>query len=544
MEQTGSLALNNGIGGQNAAGRPISSTPGYLPLVAVIYLYSLLIPAMFNLGSVALSGPRLILLVLVVPMAVDLFSGKLGRVYAVDYLFLLFIGWATLAIAINNPNVAVQQAGSTSIEFLGGYLMGRAYVRTPEAFRSVIRVGFIMILVALPFGVLEMKTGVALWPRLFNSLPGFWGWGDVANPPRMGLERAQVFFSHPIHHGLFCSMFFTLVFVGLRDRVSLGMRVFMTLLVVFGTIQGLSAAPLLSIMLQIGLITWAYIFRSNPARWWLLLGLFALMYVAIDLLSNRSPARVLMTYATFSPQTAYYRAVINEWGFLNVWQNPVFGLGLRDWVRPHYMQRGSVDNFWLLMAMRYGIPGFLIVAWGYADAVLRVGLTKTTEGTEINNQRLAWTITLAGLSFVLYTVHVWTSIYSFTFFLVGAGLWIPEWVRRNGSGEGEALAEGSGPTGGALRTGLVYSREGVAPMTSRAPAASDARGPEGGLARSRFSGDTEPASGYTRTKVEAQDRAQPGTAGGLTFTRFGKAEEVRSDDAAGAGSLDGTGTRK
>jgi len=530
VQQSGGLTLGNGMRSHGGAARPVSEVRGYLPTIVAVYLASLMVPAMVKLGPVAMSAPRLLLIIMIIPLVLDLFTGKLGKTYPIDYLFFVFIGWATLALAINNPDRAVEQFGSTSVEFLGGYLLGRAYIRSPQAFAGLIRAGFIIILIAIPFGMLEMKTGVAFWPSVFRKIPLFNAWPDVANPPRMGLERAQVFFSHPIHHGLFCSLFFSLIFVGLRDAVPIGKRIFMTGLVLFGTVMALSSAPLLSILLQIGLITWAYIFRNNPHRWWLLLGLFALMYVTIDLLSNRTPARVLMSYAVFSPQTAYYRAVINEWGFYNVRQNPIFGLGLRDWVRPGYMQRGSVDNFWLLTAMRYGVPGFLILAAGYADAVFRVGLAKTERGTQADNIRQAWTITMAGLSFVLYTVHVWTSIYSFIFFLVGAGLWLPAWAKAQagaGGSAGRATAPDDAPpdpdTG--PRGGLVFSRTAGPATNARLhdPALAEQMRAErdAELMHARTGTGDDEGARYTRAAPEGPARGTPGSGdGGPAFTRF------------------------
>ncbi|MCB2115493.1 MAG: O-antigen ligase family protein [Rhodobacteraceae bacterium] len=531
VDQSGSLTLGNGAGPQGGAGKALSANRHYLATVCVVYLYSLFLPAMINLGSVALSGPRIVLLIMFVPMLADLFSGRLGKIYPVDWLLFAFIGWATISTAKNNPEIVIQSIGSTSIEFIGGYLMGRVYVRTPEAFAAMIRVGFIMILITLPFGLVEMKTGVAFWPKVFRGLPLFMAWEDVANPTRGGLERAQVFFSHPIHQGLFCSMFFSLVFVGLRGAASLVKRIIMTAAVVVGTVMALSSAPLLSTMLQIGLISWAFIFRKHPGRWWYLLGLFALMYVTIDMLSNRTPSKVLMTYATFSPQTAYYRAIINEWAIYNIWQNPFLGLGFRDWVRPDYMLRGSVDNFWLLTAMRYGIPALLILGIAYADAVFRVGLAKTTAGTRADNMRLAWTITFAGLSFVLYTVHVWTSIYSFTFFLLGAGLWIPGWVRDqaavNTAPESQAAPQ---PDLDAPRGGILYSRPGIAAQLNRSRAEDPAPERDAGLLRSRYEGETSPEAGFSRTAEEGSQRATPESDSAMNFSRYENTVRPRKTD--------------
>jgi hypothetical protein len=153
-------------------------------------------------------------------------------------------------------------------------------------------------------------------------------------------------------------------------------------------------------------------------------GLFALAYVVVDLMSNRTPLKVFMTYATFSAHNAYWRSIIFEWGMKNVWANPLFGIGLNDWVRPHYMNSGSMDNFWLVMAVRYGIPGFLLLTIGYVISTAKVMRRNFDTDMRLTLFRRAWVFSVLGLSFTLCTVHVWTNLYSFVFFFFGAGIWL------------------------------------------------------------------------------------------------------------------------
>jgi hypothetical protein len=107
---------------------------------------------------------------------------------------------------------------------------------------------------------------------------------------------------------------------------------------------------------------------------------------------------------------------------VNVWNNPVFGLGLEDWVRPHFMYSGSMDNFWLALAVRYGLPGFGLLALAWISGLARVFLAQTSH-TQL---RYGWAFCMLGLTFTLATVHIWTAVYSFTFFLLGAGQWMAE----------------------------------------------------------------------------------------------------------------------
>ena len=130
-----------------------------------------------------------------------------------------------------------------------------------------------------------------------------------------------------------------------------------------------------------------------------------------------------MSYATFSAHNAYWRSLIFEWGMINLWGSPIFGIGLNDWVRPFFMHSSSIDNFWLLNAMQYGIPGFVLLGVGYLPALWWVGRRNFDADQRLFQLRRAWMLTFAGLTLTLCTVHVWTSIYSFVFFLFGAGMW-------------------------------------------------------------------------------------------------------------------------
>ena len=87
------------------------------------------------------------------------------------------------------------------------------------------------------------------------------------------------------------------------------------------------------------------------------------------------------------------------------------------------MYSGSMDNFWLVMAIRYGVPGFCFLAVGYIVVIARVMRRKFQGDTVLQNLRMAWVFTFLGLTFTLCTVHVWTNIYSFVFFMFGAGVW-------------------------------------------------------------------------------------------------------------------------
>jgi len=63
--------------------------------------------------------------------------------------------------------------------------------------------------------------------------------------------------------------------------------------------------------------------------------------------------------------------------------HPVFGIGYGDWARPNWIP-ASVDNFWLLTAMRHGVPGL-----GFLAAAFILVLFSNSEEAESTADRIA-----------------------------------------------------------------------------------------------------------------------------------------------------------
>lgn len=403
-----------------------------VPWPVALYIFCVVVPIWFQAGPLLMSTLRLFLLVMIVPLIVRLMIGSYGKLILTDILFFAHVLWMAVALVVNSPDQAIMQVGSVGMEFLGGYLIARAYIRTPEVFLALCRVLVVVVLSLIPFAILETISGRPLVVEAVRALPGINSVPVVTIEKRLGLERVQGVFAHPIHFGLFCSIVFSLAFVALKDVTSNPRRWITASAIAVTGFLALSSGALLAIILQIGLIIWAAIFASVRQRWWLLVGLFVLAWIVVDILSTRSPMRVFMSYATFSAHNAYWRGIIFDWGMANVFGDaekgitgsPLFGIGMKDWVRPWFMHSGSMDNFWLVIAVRYGVPGFLLLALGYAWVVFLVMRRDFNADPILAQIRRAWVFTFLGLSFTLCTVHVWTSIYSFTFFIFGSGIWL------------------------------------------------------------------------------------------------------------------------
>ncbi|WP_136443972.1 O-antigen ligase family protein [Pacificoceanicola onchidii] len=449
-----------------------------LSWVVMTYLICMVLPLSFRLGPLAMSNLRLLLLVMTVPLLVRIYMGHFGRIRLPDILFPGFMFWTMLALMKNNPAMVIENTGATAMEFLGGYVIGRAYVRTPEQFLRLCHVLLWMVLFLMPFAFAEAFTRRLFLGEFLASIPGFGSVTTNVSNMRFGLDRVQTVFAHPIHFGLFCSMALSMVFIALKDQIPTGRRYVIAAVVLVTGCLALSSGAILAMMLFIGLVSWNTILSRVPQRWWILLWLMVVAYVVVDLLSNRTPIRVFMSYATFSADTAYWRGLIFEHGLKNVWANPLLGLGFNDWVRPSFMHSSSVDNFWLLMAMRYGIPAFLMLMIGVFVPVFRIMFRRYGEDMRLRNIRLAWIFTFVGLSFTLATVHIWGNVFSLVFFMFGAGIWLIE--AQPASADEEARADETGP---AARSGTRFSR--FAPVKAEDRAGQETEGKTGDKAEGK-----------------------------------------------------------
>lgn len=394
-----------------------------LPMPVVFFLLTVITPISFSVGPLNLTPTRLVLLALITKLTIDLLRGKFGPVMLVDVMFFMHVIWVAIAMTVNNPDRVIEFAGSTGVEFIGAYLIGRGYIRDQATFLRLTRMLVFIMIFLLPFAVIESVFNRALILEFWDKVPGVHAIGNFFMDKRWGLDRAQVILHHPILFGLFASSPLSLCFIGLKGVYSDFTRIMFSLVILSCVVLSLSGGSFMSIAMQMILIIWAFVFSFTKARWLILLGFACFCYVVVDLLSNRTPIMVFLEYATFSAHTAYFRTIIFDLGMDSVWAHPIFGIGLNDWEHPTWMS-GSMDNYWLVMAVRYGFPGFLLVAFPYAWALWKIARKDFDQDLILWQLRRAWVFTFFGLSLTLTTVHIWSTVYAYIFFLFGSGMWL------------------------------------------------------------------------------------------------------------------------
>lgn len=388
------------------------------PAPIIFLLLCFLCPTEFSVfvGDIRLPPHRIALLLLIPIAAFRLATRSDVRLRLFDGLFVLFGLYMLLVYTHHGHGVrGFIYGGSLALETTASYLIARAWVRDVEILRATLKVTLAIIIVAALIALPETLFGQVFTHDLLAKLTGYHHPTSVHT--RLGLTRAYGTFDHPIHYGTFCAALLAMFWYAERTTFNRFRR---TTIVSGATFLGLSSAPILCLVIQGGLITWEKLTRGIPARVWLTIGAIVAAYVALSLVATRSPIAILATGLTLESSTGYYRLLIWEHGLKSVMAHPLLGIGLADWARPSWMASDTIDTFWLLTAMRSGIPSvlLLIAALGLlVRAVNKRGVRSRNALTR--GLARGWLFSLLALCFIATTVHFWNVSLTFFFFFIG-----------------------------------------------------------------------------------------------------------------------------
>ncbi|MEM7236802.1 MAG: hypothetical protein AAF501_03110, partial [Pseudomonadota bacterium] len=309
-----------------------------------------------------------------------------------------------------------------AIETMGGYLIGRVFIRNADDFKAAVLLLFRIVLLMLPFAVIEALTARNLLLEVANAIGK--SYVLVQKEPRWGLDRAQGTFEHPILFGVACGTILTLVYFVLGYRRGRLTRIFKAALVGFTAGLSLSSGPLSALMAQTMMLCYDGVFRRLKGHWTLLAISVLCLTILIELVANRTSAEIFISYFAFSQATAYNRLHIWTYGSASVMNHPVFGIGFNDWVRPYYMS-SSIDMFWLVPAVRHGIPAALLLQITFFSIFLGT-IFKRLRDPRLAAFRLGFVLCLVGYYVAGWTVHYWNEVYLQFMFILGSGVWLLE----------------------------------------------------------------------------------------------------------------------
>ncbi len=396
----------------------IRSADGMARYLPAILIFSLLLPFSIYLGPLRLSPHRVVLIIALFPVLSMWMSGKAGPVRGFDFMIIFAFFWAVLSTLIHYGAAAIEGGGMLLVESLGSYFLARACIRTVEDFQRLCKILFAAILVLFPFALLETITGDPILLQIIGKvLPSY---NPINQDKRLGMERAQVIFEHSILYGAFVSSAWAPVHYVLNSGRGVVIGGWNYAIVGLSTLFSVSSGALVSLFFQACLTAWDKFTWFLPKRWTLLLVGFITLYVAVDLASHANPAELFIGYLAFSKLSGYTRIGIFNEGIANIKSSPIFGVDLRSWTDSYFAS--SVDNYWLLEAMRYGLPMF------FAFVIALIWIIRECSRNELptedeRNGRAAYLTSLGGLFLAGCTVHYWNEMFVWFMFLIGSGVW-------------------------------------------------------------------------------------------------------------------------
>ncbi len=405
----------------SASDRKISASVP-VPVLLLVIAFATPPELSLELAGLRLSPYRILVIAMLVPCVMRFVKGKTRKWHMADTAMLLHSLWVILAlIAYAGIAQGLESGGIYLFEAFGGYLVGRCFIQKADQFLAVSRLMLGVVLVMMVVAAIESVTGNHFIRTTSRALLG--GPPLPFIEPRLGLHRAFTSFDHPILYGIFCASTLGMgVYMPGTARPRMA-RYLRPLASAAATFFSLSSGAFSAVGVQIFLVGWDKFTRGIAYRWAVLGGIIGGIWGLLTLVSNRGPVKVFLTYFTFSPGTGYNRLRIWDYGSAEVMRHPLLGIGLGDWQRPAWMISGSMDNFWLATAVRYGLPALLFLVAAILFLVVRQASVRTRDRS-YRHCRSAWMVSIIGLSIAACTVHFWNALFCLFCFLIGTGAWM------------------------------------------------------------------------------------------------------------------------
>lgn len=415
-------------------------------MVTWLILVCILLPATMTvyLGNAKFTPGRIAICIFLIPAVLELFK-KTRRLLPADALACLASAWLIGATFSADPE-AMSSAVAMVLEFLGAYLVARAFFFGEPALRTFVHVLKIIVTVVVLLAILDHLAQRIV---TYNAIAALWGLPTFQVEYRYGLLRAFSTFPHPILYGTFCTVSGAILLYAERNVSS---RILWTGWCFLGCILAMSSAPLISFMIVFS--TYAYDRLMRQYSWrWLALIVSLCIFLAIVMLLTNKPVSWIISNLTLDPSTGYFRVATWDTSFFYIGLSPFTGYGFREYANPDdYFGNASVDSVWLSLALRFGVPAVTLIILTNAAAFFRSGPTsgRQTGNSYMNHMRTGFTLVLVVYMFAGLTVHYWNSIWVFWGICIGLRTSLQEEYFRSGAalvrgGHGRRLARSAAP---------------------------------------------------------------------------------------------------
>ena len=415
---------------QRRVARPValgsqSLVPVYL---AATLVYLLFVPEQLHIRLFGFYLPpyRIFMLPATLYLLFSAVAGRLRFVW-VDWLIVLASAWIWLASYVTSglPATAFAQGGAHTLDIAFAYFLARAAIQTPRDLRHFLILIVPGVAIVSLFVIQEALTHTRILQRVASDITG--SPYRLRDDVRLGLMRGTGPFPHPILAGIFLASFLPIFLAsGLR-----GWPRMVGIAASLGGFFSMSSAALLGLLM--GGILWCYDWVSEKISnitWRLFLLGSGFLYATVELTSNSGFYGLMIRYASLNTTSAYNRVLIWNYGTENIAQHPWFGLGYADWVRPSWMHSGSFDHFWLIMALRFGIPTSLLLIGATVAGLILLAIRSSSFAPQDARLMRGVAISLAVFALGAVSVSLWLSVLVWFFILLGIAVSLAYNLRR------------------------------------------------------------------------------------------------------------------
>ena len=327
------------------------------------------------------------------------------RLLLCDFLAPATAGWMIVASVGSVGVSAIPAAGGDALDFLGGYLISRAYFFGRPALDTFVRVLKVFAIIVIGLAMADSISGRLIVHETFSAIYGAeWHPAELRN----GWVRAASTFDHPILFGVFCALTAAILLSWEKGLPRRSMAVSLCLL---GCILSQSSASLMAFSIILAAFTYNQLMRRYSWRWgafWIIIG--ALIFVVSVVTPH--PLSWVVSHLTLDPQTGFFRIMIWDAALTYIAQSPVIGYAYQ--LLNNGILDGTVDSIWLVISLRFGVP-MLILFFLTNVAAFFPGQRefKGTGDVHMDQMRRAFTLVLLMLMFTGLTVHFWNYMLMF-----------------------------------------------------------------------------------------------------------------------------------
>lgn len=333
-----------------------------------------------------------------------------GRYWVKSDLFAVALAvWMLISSALSGG--FTPYVGAEALEFLGAYLVGRAFIFGNLNLGTFLRALRIMTAIIIALALFDTMSG----QHLTLTTLGLQSSSQLAaQDHRFGLVRAESIFETPEHYGAFCVSALS-IFLYAEYGVR---RAIYVVLTIFGCALSLESGPFMGVGVAAGIVCYDRLLQ-RIWKWRALLFLVGAVVAAVFLLIS-NPAAWIIVHLTIDPQTGFFRLGTWNAAIPLIEESPLVGHGLASLVGSDEGQQylTTVDCLWLVEALRYGLPSIvLLVLTMFSPFIGGQRLSKLDP--PLYRIQKGVSLSIVSMSLIGLTVHYWDAPWLFFSLCIG-----------------------------------------------------------------------------------------------------------------------------